>query len=75
MNVEGLTETNFVSVGYNGKKFATNGLTFNVSEFGKTYGEGVLNIEYRYKGGVKTHNLPVVLATAVLKTAEDLNSF
>lgn len=75
LNVEGLTETNFVSVGYNGKKFATNGLTFNVSEFGKTYGEGVLNIEYRYKGGVKTHNLPVVLATAVLKTAEDLNSF
>ena len=75
LDIEGLTETNFVSASYNGKKLATNGLTFNVSEFGKTYGESELEIEYLFRGEKRTHVVPIVLATGVLTTAEDLSSF
>ena len=75
LDIEGLTETNFVSASYNGKKLATNGLTFNVSEFGKTYGESELEIEYFFRGEKRTHVVPIVLATGVLTTAEDLSSF
>ena len=75
LDIEGLTEMNFVSASYNGKKLATNGLTFKVSEFGKTYGESELEIEYFFRGEKRTHVVPIVLATGVLTTAEDLSSF
>lgn len=75
LDVAGLTETNFVSVSYNGKSLNTDGLTLNVSEFGKTYGKGELEIKYLYKAEKRTHVLPVTLATGVINSAEELRFF
>ena len=75
LDVAGLTETNFVSVSYNGRSLNTDGLTLNVSEFGKTYGKGELEIKYLYKAEKRTHILPVTLATDVINSAEELRFF
>ena len=75
LDVAGLTETNFVSVSYNGRSLNTDGLTLNVSEFGKTYGKGELEIKYLYKAEKRTHLLPVTLATRVINSAEELRFF
>ena len=75
LDVAGLTETNFVSVSYNGRSLNTDGLTLNVSEFGKTYGKGELEIKYLYKAEKRTHVLPVTLATGVINSAEELRFF
>lgn len=75
LDVDGLTEANFVSVGYGGNTLETDGLTVKVSDFGKIYGAGELEIKYIYDGGILTHILPVVFATKVLNNASDLNTF
>lgn len=75
LNVDGLTEANFVSVGYGGKTLTTDGLTIKTSEFGKVYGKGELEIKYIYDGKFLTHKLPVLFVTKVLNTANDLKSF
>ena len=40
LDVDGLTEANFVSVGYGGNTLETDGLTVKVSDFGNFYGAG-----------------------------------
>ena len=75
LNVDGLTEANFVSVGYGGKTLVTNGLHIKTSQFGKIYGKGGLEIRYLYKDQILTHDLPVVFATKVLSSKEDLDNF
>lgn len=75
LNVDGLTEANFVSVGFGGKTLVSNGLTIKTSEFGKTYGKGELEIKYVYNNDILTHVLPVTFATKVLYNVSDIRSF
>ncbi|MBE5747843.1 MAG: DUF4838 domain-containing protein [Clostridiales bacterium] len=75
LNVEGLTAANFISASYNGNPISATGMNLNVADFGKSYGEGTLDIEYYYGEEVRTHSVPVLLVTKMLKSANDVINF
>ena len=75
LDVDGLTVANFISASYNGNQINATGINLNVAGFGKTYGEGELDITYYYGEEVRTHTVPVLLVTKTLTSVSDVSNF
>lgn len=71
----GIKEKDVSSIKFNGETINNNIFSVNVSEFAKNYGEGIVTIHYSCGGKDKTLDVPVLLVTRKLTTANDIKNF